>query len=138
MTMMIKHGTVLENKNGKLLVSVTRNEACGSCAAKGSCGQKGETIIELFSPDDIEVGDKVILESRTSDITKYSMYVYVLPVVMMVIGAVLPNVFLKNSGYDVNLLTLLSIIIFFAISFLIIKAIDKNLASDNVMKVRKI
>lgn len=138
MTMMIKHGTVLENKNGKLLVSVTRNEACGSCAAKGSCGQKEETIIELYSPDDIEVGDKVILESRTSDITKYSMYVYVLPVVMMVIGAVLPNVFLKNSGYDVNLLTLLSIIIFFAISFLIIKAIDKNLASDNVMKVRKI
>lgn len=138
MTMMIKHGTVLENKNGNLLVSVTRNEACGSCAAKGSCGQKEETIIELFSPDDIEVGDKVILESRTSDITKYSMYVYVLPVVMMVIGAVLPNVFLKNSGYDVNLLTLLSIIIFFAISFLIIKAIDKNLASDNVMKVRKI
>lgn len=138
MTMMIKHGTVLENKNGKLLVSVTRNEACGSCAAKGSCGKKEETIIELFSPDDIEVGDKVILESRTSDITKYSMYVYVLPVVMMVIGAVLPHVFLKNSGYDVNLLTLLSIIIFFAISFLIIKAIDKNLASDNVMKVRKI
>lgn len=138
MTMMIKHGTVLENKNGKLLVSVTRNEACGSCAAKGSCGKKEETIIELFSSDDIEVGDKVILESRTSDITKYSMYVYVLPVVMMVIGAVLPHVFLKNSGYDVNLLTLLSIIIFFAISFLIIKAIDKNLASDNVMKVRKI
>lgn len=138
MEMMIKYGTVLENNNGDLTVSVTRNEACGSCAAKGSCGQKEETIIELFSAEDLEVGDRVLLESRSSDITKYSIYVYVLPVVMMVIGAVLPSVFLKNTNYDINLLTLLSVIIFFAISFMIIKSIDKNLANNNVMKVRKI
>ncbi|WP_394018217.1 SoxR reducing system RseC family protein [Anaerococcus cruorum] len=138
MTTMIKQGTVLENKNGHLTVSVARNEACGSCAAKGSCGQKEETIIELFSPDDIKVGDKVMLETRSSDITKYSMYVYVLPVVMMVVGAIIPNLFLKNSGYDINLLTLISIIVFFAISFMIIKGIDKKLANDNVMKVRKL
>ena len=138
MTTMIKEGTVLENKNGHLTVSVARNEACGSCAAKGSCGQKEDTLIELFSSDDIKVGDKVILETRSSDITKYSMYVYVLPVVMIVIGAILPNLFLKNTGYDINLLTLLSIIIFFAISFIIIKGIDKNLANNSVMKVRRI
>lgn len=138
MTTMIKEGTVLENKNGHLTVSVARNEACGSCAAKGSCGQKEDTIIELFSSDDIKVGDKVVLETRSSDITKYSMYVYVLPVVMIVIGAILPNLFLKNTGYDINLLTLLSIIIFFSISFIIIKGIDKNLANNSVMKVRRI
>ncbi|MBM0045738.1 SoxR reducing system RseC family protein [Anaerococcus sp. mt242] len=138
MTTMIKEGTVLENKNGHLTVSVARNEACGACAAKGSCGQKEDTLIELFSSDDIKVGDKVILETRSSDITKYSMYVYVLPVVMIVIGAILPNLFLKNTGYDINLLTLLSIIIFFAISFIIIKGIDKNLANNSVMKVRRI
>lgn len=138
MTMMIKHGTVLENKNGNLLVSVTRNEACGSCAAKGTCGQKEETIIEVYSTDNIDKGDKVILESHSSDITKYSIYVYLLPVFMMIVGALLPNIFLKNTGYDINLLTLISVVIFFAISFMIIKGIDKNLSNNNVMKVRKI
>lgn len=137
MSNLVKEGTVLSNTKGKLQVSVPRNEACGACAAKGSCGQKGETIIEVFSHDDINVGDKVILESKSKDITKYSIYVYILPVFMMILGAVLPNVFLKDSAIDLNLLTLLSIAIFLLISFLIVKNIDRNMKDNTVLKVRK-
>ncbi|RGB76531.1 sigma E positive regulator RseC/MucC [Anaerococcus nagyae] len=138
MAMMIKQGIVLDNNNGKLIISVGRSEACGACAAKESCGQKDETIIEAYSTDDINTGDKVILESRSQDITKYSIYVYVLPVALIVIGAVLPNLLFKNSGLDINLLTLISILMFFAISFVIVKKIDNKLKDNNVMKVRKI
>lgn len=137
MSNLVKEGTVLSNTNGKLQVSVPRNEACGACAAKGSCGQKGETIIEVFSHEDINVGDKVLLESKSKDITKYSIYVYILPVFMMIIGAVLPNIFLKDSAIDLNLLTLISIAIFLLISFLIVKNIDRNMKDDTVLKVRK-
>lgn len=137
MSNLVKEGTVISNTKGKLQVSVPRNEACGACAAKGSCGQKGETIIEVFSHDDINVGDKVILESKSKDITKYSIYVYILPVFMMILGAVLPNIFLKDSAIDLNLLTLLSIAIFLLISFLIVKNIDRNMKDNTVLKVRK-
>lgn len=138
MAMMIKQGTVLDNNNGKLTISVGRTEACGACALKDTCGQKDETIIEAYSSDDINTGDKVILESRSQDITKYSIYVYVLPVALIVIGAALPNLLFKNSSIDVNLLTLISILVFFAISFVIAKKIDSKLKNNNVMKVRKI
>ena len=138
MAMMIKEGTVLENNNGKLKVSVARNEACGACAAKGSCGQKEETIIEIFSADDIKKGDKIILETNSSDITKYSMYVYILPVIMIIIGALLPKLLLKGTGMDLNLLTLISIVLFMTLSFIIVKTIDNKIKNDNVMKVRKI
>lgn len=138
MAMMIKEGTVLENNNGKLTISVGRSEACGACAAKESCGKKEETIIEAFSADNIARGDKVLLQTKSEDITKYSMYVYVLPVAMIVLGAILPNLLFKNSGLDINLITLLSVIIFFAISFAIVKGIDTKLKDNNVMKVRKI
>ena len=138
MPMMIKEGTVLDNKNGKLTVSVARSEACGSCAAKGSCGQKEESIIEVFSADDLKKGDKILLETNSSDVTKYSIYVYILPVAMMVVGALLPNLFLKNTSMDLNLLTLISVILFMLLSFVIVKNIDSNLKNDNVMKVRKI
>lgn len=138
MATMIKEGTVLENKNGNLTVSIPRNEACGACAAKGSCGQKAETIIEIFSADDIKKGDRILLESKSSDITKYSMYVYILPVVLMILGALLPNLLLKDKGLDLNLLTLFSIAIFMALSFFIVKAIDRKIKDNNVMKVRKI
>lgn len=137
MSNLVKEGTVISNTKGKLQVSVPRNEACGACAAKGSCGQKGETIIEVFSHDDINVGDKVILESKSKDITKYSIYVYILPVFMMILGAILPNIFLKDSAIDLNLLTLLSIAIFLLISFLIVKNIDRNMKDNTVLKVRK-
>lgn len=137
MSNLVKEGTVLSNTKGKLQISVPRNEACGACAAKGSCGQKGETIIEVFSHDDINVGDKVLLESKSKDITKYSIYVYILPVFMMILGAVLPNIFLKDSAIDLNLLTLLSIAIFLLISFLIVKNIDRNMKDNTVLKVRK-
>lgn len=138
MTTMIKEGTVLENNNGNLTVSIARNEACGSCAAKGSCGQKSETIIEIFSADDIKKGDRILLESKSSDITKYSMYVYILPVVLIILGALLPNLLLKDKGLDLNLLTLFSIVIFMALSFFIVKGIDRKIKDNNVMKVRKI
>lgn len=137
MSNLVKEGTVISNTKGKLQVSVPRNEACGACAAKGSCGQKGETIIEVFSHDDINVGDKVLLESKSKDITKYSIYVYILPVFMMILGAVLPNIFLKDSAIDLNLLTLLSIAIFLLISFIIVKNIDRNIKDNTVLKVRK-
>ena len=138
MATMIKEGTVLENKNGNLTVSIPRNEACGACAAKGSCGQKAETIIEIFSADDIKKGDRILLESKSSDITKYSIYVYILPVVLMILGALLPNLLLKDKGLDLNLLTLFSIVIFMALSFFIVKGIDRKIKDNNVMKVRKI
>ena len=138
MTTMIKEGTVLKNNNGKLTVSVARSEACGACAAKESCGKKEETIIEVFSADNIASGDKVLLESKSQDITKYSIYVYIFPVIMIVLGAVLPNVFFKNSAIDLNLITLLSIVVFFVISFAVVKVVDNKLKNNNIMKVRKI
>ncbi|WP_297281131.1 SoxR reducing system RseC family protein [uncultured Anaerococcus sp.] len=138
MTTMIKEGTVLKNNNGKLTISVARSEACGACAAKETCGKKEETIIEVFSADNISSGDKVLLESKSQDITKYSIYVYVFPVVMIVLGALLANTFFKNSGVDVNLITLLSILVFFAISIAVVKTIDNRLKNKSVMKVRKI
>lgn len=138
MAIMIKEGTVLANNNGKLTVSVARSEACGACASKESCGQKEESIIEVYSADDLKKGDKVLLETNSSDVTKYSIYVYILPVAMMIIGALVPNLFLKNSGIDLNLITLISVILFMLLSFVIVKHIDSNLKNDNVMKVRKI
>ena len=138
MTTMTKEGVVVENNKGNLLVSVMRNEACGSCAANGTCGQKKETLIKIFCPDDIKVGDKVKLESKASDINKYSIYVYIFPVIMMVLGAFLANLFFKNTNYDLNLMTLLFVTIFLLISFLLVKKLDSKIKSKEIMKVRKI
>lgn len=138
MALMTKQGIVLSNDNGNVKVMIQRNEACGSCASKDSCTQKQDTIVEVYSTEDISTGDRIVLTTNSSDITKFSLYVYVLPVLMMILGAAVPNILLKNTTYDMNLLTLISSIIFLLISYLIAKGLDKKVRGQNVMRVRKV
>ena len=135
---MTKEGLVLENNNGNLKIKVDRNAACGSCAASGSCAERKTTIIEIFSADDINKGDKVILESDADEISKISALVYVVPVILVMIGALAPSFLLKNSGYDTNLISLGSVILMLVLSVLYIKRLDKGAKKENLMKVRKI
>lgn len=135
---MTKEGLVLENNNGNLKIKVDRNAACGSCAASGSCAERKTTLIEIFSADDINKGDKVILESDADEISKISALVYVVPVILVMIGALVPSFLLKNSGYDTNLISLGSVILMLVLSVLYIKRLDKGAKKENLMKVRKI
>ncbi|MDU2585072.1 MAG: SoxR reducing system RseC family protein [Anaerococcus prevotii] len=132
-----KEGIVIDNNKGNLKVQIFRNGACGACAAKGSCAEKKTTEIELFSYEDLKKGDRVIIEGSSSEVSKLTATVYIVPVAMMLVGALIPNIFLKNTTMDINLLTLLSVVIFFAISMIFIKKLDKNVKNKNMMRVRK-
>ncbi|WP_105300461.1 SoxR reducing system RseC family protein [Anaerococcus marasmi] len=132
-----KEGIVIDNNKGNLKVQIFRNGACGACAAKGSCAEKKTTEIELFSYEDLKKGDRVIIEGSSSDVSKLTATVYIVPVVMMLMGALIPNIFLKNTSMDINLLTLISVAIFFAISIIFMKKLDKNVKNKNMMRVRK-
>ncbi len=133
-----KEGIVLDNNKGHLTVQIFRNGACGSCSASGSCAESKTTEIELFTHENIKKGDRVMIEGESSDVTKLTAVVYIFPVVMVLIGAILPNVFLKNTGIDLNLLTLLSVLVFLLISLVFVKGLDSKVKDRNIMKVRKI
>ena len=135
---MTKEGLVLENNNGNLKIKVDRNSACGSCAASGSCTERKTTIIEIFSADNINKGDKVILESDAEEINKISALVYIIPVILVMIGAIAPSFLLKDTGYDINLISLGSVIFMLALSVLYIKKLDKGAKKEKLMKVRKV
>ena len=133
-----KEGIVLDNNKGHLTVQIFRNGACGSCSASGSCAESKTTEIELFTHENIKKGDRVMIEGSSNDVTKLTAVVYIFPVVMILIGAILPNVFLKNTGIDLNLLTLISVLVFLLISLIFVKGLDSKVKDRNIMKVRKI
>ena len=133
-----KEGIVLDNNKGHLTVQIFRNGACGSCSASGSCAESKTTEIELFTHENIKKGDRVMIEGSSNDVTKLTAVVYIFPVVMILIGAILPNVFLKNTGIDINLLTLISVLVFLLISLIFVKGLDSKVKDRNIMKVRKI
>ena len=133
-----KEGIVLDNNKGHLTVQIFGNGACGSCSASGSCAESKTTEIELFTHENIKKGDRVMIEGSSSDVTKLTAVVYIFPVVMVLVGAILPNVFLKNTGIDLNLLTLISVLVFLLISLVFVKGLDNKVKDRNIMKVRKI
>lgn len=135
---MTKLGLVLENNKGNLKVEIDRTGACGACSASESCAEKKSTVVEIFSADDIKKGDTVILEGDSSQISKISLLVYIFPVVMMVLGAVLPNILFKNSSIDLNLITLVSVVFFLLISLIFVKRLDSKYKKENLMKVKKL
>ena len=135
---MTKEGLVLENNNGNLKIKVDRNSACGSCAASASCAERKTTIIEVFSSDNINIGDKFILESDADEISKISALVYIIPAILVMLGAILPTMLLKNTGYDTNLISLGSVILMLALSILYIKRLDKGSKKEKLIKVRKV
>lgn len=133
-----KEGIVLDNNKGHLTIQIFRNGACGSCSASGSCAESKTTEIELFTHENIKKGDRVMIEGSSNDVTKLTAVVYIFPVVMILVGAILPNVFLKNTGIDLNLLTLISVLVFLLISLVFVKGLDSKVKDRNIMKVRKI
>ena len=135
---MTKEGLVLENNKGNLKVMVDRNSACGGCAASGSCAERKTTIVEIFSAENINKGDRVVLESDADKINKISAMVYIIPVVLVMIGALAPSYLLKDSVYDTNLISLGLVILMLGISVLFIKMLDKNSKKDQLMRIRKI
>lgn len=135
---MTKEGLVLENNRGNLKIMVDRNSACGACAASGSCAERKSTIVEIFSAENISEGDRVILESDAAKINKISALVYLIPVILVMIGAVAPSYLLRDSRLDINLISLGSVILMLGISVLFIKMLDKNSKKDQLMRVRKV
>lgn len=135
---MTKEGLVLENNKGNLKIKVDRNSACGACAASGSCAERKSTIVEIFSAENINEGDRVVLESDAAKINKISALVYLIPVILVMIGAVAPSYLLRDTGLDINLISLGSVILMLGLSVLFIKMLDKNSKKDQLMRVRKV
>ena len=135
---MTKEGLVLENNRGNLKIMVDRNSACGACAASGSCAERKTTIVEIFSAENIDKGDRVVLESDADKINKISAMVYIIPLILVMIGALAPSYLLKDSGYDTNLISLGAVILMLGLSVLFIKNLDKNTKKDQLMRVKKI
>lgn len=135
---MTKEGLVLENNRGNLKIMVDRNSACGACAASGSCAERKTTIVEIFSAENIDKGDRVVLESDADKINKISAMVYIIPLILVMIGALAPSYLLKDSGYDTNLISLGAVILMLGLSVLFIKTLDKNTKKDQLMRVKKI
>lgn len=131
-----KKGIVVENLDGNVKVMIQRDSGCGSCSTCGGCEMK-PSYYTTFTNENLNPGDFVYLDSNIKTVNKLSYFTYLFPVFMMVAGAVLANTAFKNISLDNNLLTVLFIFLFLAMSVFILRIFDKGYENKNIITIRK-
>lgn len=117
-------GKIISIEGKKATVAVKRTSACGeNCAnCKGVCTvTTAKAVAENLALAD--VGDTVKIESNSMDVIRAAFFLYMLPVLVAIIGAVLTYAMGINDFFVI----LVSVICFF-VSFIIIKRFEKKLS----------
>ncbi len=82
-------GIVRQAKRGKVEVEITRSTSCGEKCSSCNAGCSGTGIIvQLENSVNARVGDIVRIEAAGGNIIGSAVFVYLLPIIMMVMGMV--------------------------------------------------
>ena len=94
--------------NDQVWVATMRQTACGSCEAKNACGQSA--LAKMLSPDanhvlaidplGVEVGDQVVIGIPEDIVLKSSLLMYLVPLTLMIVLAVLAVQFFPSFNQD--------------------------------------
>lgn len=110
-------GTVLKLDGEYAIVGVKRHTACDTCRAKcgGHC-DKAETVeTKVKNTLNAKCGDNVILYTETSAVLGFASAVFLLPLLLVLLGYLIPYVF-NLSGK----ISIISSVFFFFLSFFIV------------------
>ena len=103
--MIEQQGRVVEIEEGLVWVSYVRQTACQSCKSEAVCGNSylekwasGRiTHIPALTSLDLRIGDDVIIGIAENAVLKASVFVYALPILLMVFGCYVGNLFSGND-----------------------------------------
>ncbi len=118
-------------------IKTTRAGACESCSSKKSChtaSNHKEMIVTVKNTLKVKPGDHVVIGLETRPIMFLTFLLYVFPILMLIIGALIGN----HLGLFLNLnpsLTSMAIgFTFFATAFLIIRQKNKSFSGQDAYK----
>lgn len=124
---MTGEGLVLSVINNEAKVQISKSSACGhDCASCGACNNPTYEIT-VTNPIGANVGDRVEIETKTSSVLAVSFLLYILPVFILIISAVVCENY--NLGYFSILLFGILLILWYAV----IKLLNKKVKIQNVI-----
>lgn len=103
--------------NGTALIEVLRKSACsGDCGTCHGCVHPEERVrVTAQNPLNAQAGERVEVESATGAVLGWASLLYILPVVLMLAGALIPvqderlSILLGLGGLGVGLLLCLAV-----------------------------
>ncbi|MGA1847480.1 SoxR reducing system RseC family protein [Deferribacter abyssi] len=130
-------GKVISKKQGgKIVVALTPSVGCGNCKSNESCATAHGELrhFELQTDMNVNVGDMVEIGILKKSVYTNGLLVYIMPVIILFLGALLGTVFDKK--FATNLATPLFSISFLVVYFIFLKLLTKN--KENKLIILKI
>lgn len=131
-------GKVIKVDGKKAQVRVFRATACG-----GECGKCGgcfptSMIIDATNDVNANVGQLVKLYSSTKNILLGAVLVYIMPVIALIVAYIVTYNYIISKEMNINaeLISILVGIIVLAISFVIVKLIDKKISETDHLEMK--
>ena len=125
---MIETGYVIGKTSKQAVVRIQRKKACEHC---GMCKKGAEGMeITLDNPLGAQEGDRVEISMGDRMVLKASVIVYAIPLLFLLVGAALGYVCSPALGIaDKDLSAAVCGIVFTAVSYTIVRSIDKRVSA---------
>lgn len=123
---------------GTAWVKTMRSSACASCSSRDACnmdsGGGKEMEVEAMNLANAKVGDRIVLNVKTTALLKATFLLYVFPILAMIAGALLGQTMAGMRGGDPSVWAALTGFLFFGLAFLIIRFADRCLSGNTSYK----
>lgn len=132
-------GRVISTDQEMALLEVKRVGGCGgSCpSCELACGEKAE-YLSLPNLVHAKVGDFVEVQADSGSVLKYFFTIYGIPLILLVISMTASYMYFQTRVNSPEVVALLFGAVSFLLSFFIIKSIDKNAKTSNVLVIKRI
>ena len=122
--MITENGIVTSANPGTAQIKTIRSGACESCSSKKSCGTAGnqkEMIVTVKNTLNVQQGDHVVIGLETRPILYLTFLLYVFPIILLIIGALIGNFSAPLIDFNPSLFSIFIGFIFFGAAFVIIR-----------------
>ncbi|MCF6246823.1 MAG: SoxR reducing system RseC family protein [Desulfobacula sp.] len=135
--MITEDGIVTTADTSTAWIKTTRSGACESCSSQKSCGtanSKTEMIVSVKNTLNVEQGDHVIIGLQTRPIMFLTFLLYVFPILMLIIGALIGDTISSTLDTNTSLTSMFFGFIFFGLAFYYIRQKNHSLAKKDSYK----
>ncbi len=135
--MITENGIVTTANTSTAWIKTTRSGACESCSSQKNCGtanSQKEMIVSVKNSLNVEQGDHVVIGLATRPILFLTFLLYVFPIIMLIIGAIIGDKISPVFDTNVSLTSMFFGFIFFGLSFYYIRQKNHSLSKEDSYK----
>ena len=136
--MVTENGIVIDASTSLARIRATRSGACKACSSKDTCGisdrSNKEVIVTVKNTLNVQKGDSVVVGMKSSPFLIIAFLLYVFPIILMIIGALIGNRISLSIGQSSGFLSILTGVLFFVLSYVFIRRKSKGLSDQDDYK----